>query len=191
MKIYLLGRGHRLEQIRNALGMSRPNAVVVESDPAAIQFGPPDRELLPDDLVIVAEFEEIPLRAILDNLARQKPAARVMIFTSVPSRPLLKEYPDFLFRDEGLIYRNELRELQRRAAGQQKVASIRAVVRGKPLLTVIWGNPDPDAIASAYALHELVQGDAASSTISYMGEFTRPENSAMVNILKIDRKSVV
>ena len=177
MKIYLLGRGHRLELIRNALGISRPNAVVVESEPAAVQFGPPDRELHPDDLVIVAEFEEPQLRAILDNLARQKPAARVMVFTSVPSRPLLKEYPDFLFRDEGLIYRNELRELQRRAAGQQKVASIRGIVRGKPLLTVIWGNPDPDAIAASYGLHELVSAEAASSTIAYMGE--------------LDRKSVV
>ncbi len=185
MKIYLLGRGHRVEQIRNALGMSKLNPTPVAADPATVRFEPPAYPVAQGDLVIVAEFEEAPLRAILANLAAQKLPATVMVFTTIPSRPLAREYPAFLFRDEGLIYKNELRELQRRAAGQQKVEAIRSIVQGKPLLTVIWGNPDPDAIASAYALHELVREGARSSTISYMGEFTRPENAAMVNILKI------
>jgi nanoRNase/pAp phosphatase (c-di-AMP/oligoRNAs hydrolase) len=185
MRIYLLGRGHRLDQIRQALGMSRQDAILLDGDAAAARFGPPDREAAASDLIIVAEFEEAPLRAILANLAAQKLPARVMVFTSTPSRLLAREYPDFLFRDEGLIYKNELRELQRRAAGRQKVDSIRALARGKPFLTVIWGNPDPDAIASSYALTELVQGEAAAPAIAYLGEFTRPENAAMVNTLKI------
>ncbi len=185
MKIYLLGRGHRLEQIRQALGMSRQDAILLEGDAAQARFGPPDREVSASDLVIVSEFEEPALRSALDNLAAQKLPARVMIFTPVPSRLLAREYPDFLFRDEGLIYKNELRELQRRAAGRQKVDAIRALARGNPFLTVIWGNPDPDAIASSYALTELVQEETRSPVIAYMGEFTRPENAAMVNTLKI------
>jgi nanoRNase/pAp phosphatase (c-di-AMP/oligoRNAs hydrolase) len=185
MKIYLLGRGHRLEQIRNALGLSKLNAVRVDGDPAQVRFDVPERSVAPGDLIIVAEFEEAPLRAILDNLARQKLPAKVMVFTSLPSRPFAREYPNFLFRDEGLIYKNELRELQRRAAGQQKVETIRQIAQGRPFLTVIWGNPDPDAIASAYALSELVRDHARETAIAYMGEFTRPENAAMVNLLKI------
>src|SRR5204862_4976451 len=105
-------------------------------------------------------------------------------FTPVPSRTLLRDFPDMLFRDESLIYKNELRELQRKAAGLHKVEMIRNLVRGYPFLTLIWGNPDPDAIASSYALQELVQGFATETTIAYMGEFTRPENSPMMNILK-------
>jgi nanoRNase/pAp phosphatase (c-di-AMP/oligoRNAs hydrolase) len=185
MKIYLIGRGHRLDQIRDALGMSKLNAVRIEGDPSAAVFGTPERPVAAGDLVIVAEFEEAPLRATLDNLARQKLPAKVMVFTALPSRPFVREYPDFLFRDEGLIYKNELRELQRRAAGQHKVEAIRAVAQGRPVLTLIWGNPDPDAIASAYALTELVRDVARQPQIAYMGEFTRPENAAMVNILKI------
>jgi hypothetical protein len=61
----------------------------------------------------------------------------------VPSRTLLRDYPDFLFRDESLIYKNELRELQRKAAGLHKVESIRNLARGFPFLTIIWGNPTP------------------------------------------------
>jgi nanoRNase/pAp phosphatase (c-di-AMP/oligoRNAs hydrolase) len=185
MKIYLLGRGHRIEQIRNALGLSKLNAVRVDGDPAQVRFDAPERPVAPGDLIIVAEFEEAPLRAILDNLVRQKLPAKVMVFTSLPSRPFAREYPAFLFRDEGLIYKNELRELQRRAAGQQKVETVRQIAQGRPFLTVIWGNPDPDAIASAYALSELVRESARETAIAYMGEFTRPENAAMVNLLKI------
>src|ERR1043166_4138692 len=155
MKIYLLGRGHRLHQIREALGLSKLNAVTIEGDPASAIFGSPDRPIVPGDLIVVSEFEEAPLRAILDNLGRQKLPAKVMVFTSISCRPLVRDYPDVLFRDEGLIYKNELRELQRRAAGQQKVETIQHLAQGAPFLTLIWGNPDPDAIASSYALTEL------------------------------------
>ncbi len=185
MKIYLMGRGHRLEQIRDALGLSRLTAQIIDQDKDTVRFGSPGYPLGPEDLIIVTDFEEATLRATLDNLMKQELPAKVMVFTPVPSRMLLRDYPEFLFRDESLIYKNELRELQRKAAGLHKVESIRNIARGFPFLTVIWGNPDPDAIAASYALMELVQGFATEVTIAYMGEFTRPENEAMVNVLKI------
>jgi nanoRNase/pAp phosphatase (c-di-AMP/oligoRNAs hydrolase) len=186
MKIYLMGRGHRLEQIRDALGLSRLTAQMIEpKDKDTVQFGRPEFPLSAEDLIIVTDFEEAPLRATLNNLLKQELHAKVMVFTPVPSRMMLRDYPDFLFRDESLIYKNELRELQRKAAGLHKVESIQNLTRGFPFLIIIWGNPDPDAIASSYALLELVQGFATETTIAYMGEFTRPENAAMVNVLKI------
>lgn len=185
MKIYLMGRGHRLHQIRDALGLSRLQAQVVEGDLGKVTFGPEPYPISADDLIIVTDFEEVPLRGMLDGLLKQMLPAKVMVFTPVPSRTLLRDYPDFLFRDESLIYKNELRELQRKAAGLQKVETIRNLVRGFPFLTIIWGNPDPDAIASSYALLELVKDFAKEAMIAYTGEFTRPENAAMVSILKI------
>lgn len=185
MKIYLMGRGHRLQQIRDALGLSRLQAQIIDSGGEPALFGTLAYPISPEDLIIVTDFEEGPLRVILDSLLKQELPAKIMVFTPVPSRTLLRDYPDFLFRDESLIYKNELRELQRKAAGLHKVETIRNLARGFPFLTVIWGNPDPDAIASAYALLELVQDYASEATIAYMGEFTRPENAAMVSILKI------
>jgi len=185
MKIYLMGRGHRLEQIRDALGLSRLTAQIIDKERDIVRFGAPLYPVGPEDLIIVTDFEESAIRVTLDNLIKQELPAKVMVFTPVPSRMLLREYPEFLFRDESLIYKNELRELQRRAAGLHKVETIRNLARGFPFLTVIWGNPDPDAIAASYALLELVQGYATEATIAYMGEFTRPENEAMVNVLKI------
>ena len=186
MKIYLLGRGHRLLQIREALGGGRPNTSIVEIEPSALAPGSPALGLTSEDLVVVAEYEEAPLRAILEALRAYKSPAKVMVFTALPSRPFVRDYPEFLFRDEGLIYKNELRDLQRRAAGRQKVDTLRAIVQGKPLLTLIWGNPDPDSMATSFALHELVHDHAhPSSAIAYTGQFTRPENQAMASILKI------
>jgi nanoRNase/pAp phosphatase (c-di-AMP/oligoRNAs hydrolase) len=188
MKIYLMGRGHRLQQIRDALGLSRLQAQIIEKDTPDVKFGTPAYPISAEDLIIVTDFEEGPLRVILDSLVKQELPAKIMVFTPVPSRTLLRDYPDFLFRDESLIYKNELRELQRKAAGLHKVESIRNLVRGFPFLIVIWGNPDPDAIASSYALLELIHEFTPDATIAYMGEFTRPENAAMVNILKIPMK---
>jgi len=185
MKIYLMGRGHRLQQIRDALGLSRLQAQVIDKDTHDVRFGTVAYPISAEDLIIVTDFEEGPLKVILDNLIKQELPAKVMVFTPVPSRTLLRDYPDFLFRDESLIYKNELRELQRKAAGLHKVEMIRNLARGFPFLIVIWGNPDPDAIASAYALLELLRDFTPDVTISYMGEFTRPENAAMVSILKI------
>lgn len=185
MKIYLMGRGHRLQQIRDALGLSRLQAQIVDKHTDSVRFGTLDHPISPEDLIIVTDFEEGPLKVMLDNLIKQELPAKVMVFTPVPSRTLLRDYPDFLFRDESLIYKNELRELQRKAAGLHKVESIRNLARGFPFLIVIWGNPDPDAIASSYALLELVREFTPEVSIAYMGEFTRPENAAMVNILKI------
>ena len=185
MKIFLLGDGPRLEHIREALGMGKLESITVKGDLAKVRFDTADLKAIEGDLLIVAEQDEVALRGILVNLASQDPQASVMVFTPFSSRPFAKEFPSFQFRDDRLIYKNELRELQRRAAGQTKVEAIREIVRKKPFLIVIWGNPDPDALGSACGLSELVMDDASGTTIAYTGEFTRPENSAMVDLLKI------
>ena len=188
MKIYLVGRGHHLQEIRDALELPRRAVQVIEDNLETLRFGTPERPVSSEDLIIVTDNDETFLRALLDKLLRQELPAKVMVFTPAPISALIREYPDFLFCDEKLIYRKELRELHARAAGLVKVETIRKIASGSPFLTVIWGNPDPDAIASSCALHELVQGYARESVIMYMGEFTRPENAAMVNILKISMR---
>jgi nanoRNase/pAp phosphatase (c-di-AMP/oligoRNAs hydrolase) len=185
MIIYLMGSGRRLQQIRDALELPRQTIRAIGKNPETFRFSPPEYPVSPEDLIIVSEFENASLRVLLDNLLVQELPAKVVVFTAAPIRTLLRDYPGFIFSDEKLIYRNELRGLVRRAAALHKVETIRSLARGFPLLTVIWGNPDPDAIASACALGELVQGHAREYAVAYMGEFTRPENTAMVSILRI------
>ncbi len=56
----------------------------------------------------------------------------------------------------------------------------------KKLAIVVHDNPDPDAIASAFALKEIAMSLGIESTILYHGEIGHQENKAFVNLLGID-----
>ncbi len=204
MKIVLLGRGHRIVDILDTFSaQSRDCTVVtadestlrellqkrvlrVAADPASVSLAAHHITLAPEDIVVVAEHEEPALRATLENLRKQSIAATVVAFTALPTRVLTAEYPEFFFRGDRTAYQSELRDLGRRSQTRQRVHAIRKIVReSERTVAVIWGNPDPDAIGSAFALRELVAEDAPQFTISYLGEFTRPENLMMVRTLKI------
>ena len=158
----------------------------VAADPATTTLAEHGLAVGPNDLILVADYDEGPLRAILTNLQAQHPSAVTLVFTPLPVRELSREFPDFLIRSDRALYKTEMRDLIRRTGSQQKVNAVRRIVKeaGKAVI-VIWGNPDPDAIASAFGLRELLLPDCPDLNITYMGEFTRPENAAMVNMLKI------
>lgn len=50
---------------------------------------------------------------------------------------------------------------------------------------LIRGNPDPDAIASAFGLIELLGSSDCEISIVYTGEFSRPSNRLLVKLLEI------
>jgi nanoRNase/pAp phosphatase (c-di-AMP/oligoRNAs hydrolase) len=68
-----------------------------------------------------------------------------------------------------------------------KVAALLEVARGrKQALLITHDNPDPDAIASAWALAQLLEErSGVVSTLAYGGLIGRAENRAMVRQLKI------
>lgn len=204
MKIALMGRGHRMVDILESFHAPRAEVSVISTDattlqglagrpvrrvaadPASTSFAEHGLALGPNDLILVAEYEEAPLRAILTNVREQHPAAVTLVFTPLPVRELSRQFPEFLIRSDRSLYKTEMRDLIRRTGSQQKVNAVRRIVReaGKAVV-VIWGNPDPDALAAAFGLRELLLPDCPDFTISYLGEFTRPENAAMVSMLKI------
>jgi len=47
-------------------------------------------------------------------------------------------------------------------------------------------NPDPDAMASALAVNQLVAGTDTSASLLYSGEIRRPENRAFQTVLDLD-----
>ena len=50
---------------------------------------------------------------------------------------------------------------------------------------LIYGNPDPDGLASAWALRELLHVAGVTAVIRYTGEVGRLENRAMIDLLRI------
>ncbi|MBF0506943.1 MAG: DHH family phosphoesterase [Nitrospirae bacterium] len=53
------------------------------------------------------------------------------------------------------------------------------------ILILIYGNPDPDALASALALKKILDTEKRTVSIGYTGAIGRPENAAMIKRLKI------
>jgi nanoRNase/pAp phosphatase (c-di-AMP/oligoRNAs hydrolase) len=63
---------------------------------------------------------------------------------------------------------------------------LRQVVSGaKRPLILIYGSPDPDALASAWALRTLMRRHAVTPRIGYTGEVGRLENQTMIESLRI------
>jgi nanoRNase/pAp phosphatase (c-di-AMP/oligoRNAs hydrolase) len=62
--------------------------------------------------------------------------------------------------------------------------------RAKNIGVIIYGNPDPDALASAIALKALVENDSRKVFIGYTGAIGRPENASMIRQLNIPAEPV-
>ena len=60
-----------------------------------------------------------------------------------------------------------------------------AMSGGQRPMILIHGNPDPDALAGAWALREVLRAREVSARIVYTGEVGRPENEAMIRLLRI------
>src|SRR5262245_15217703 len=137
MKIIVIGRGHKIVDIPESLNAKRGEVTVVTSDDSIL------RELLErriarvaadsktvkladhgiatsvDDLLVVSDYEEAPLRQSLENLLAQKPAAPILVFTHLSTRTMSQLYPTVFFKSDRTIFRSEMKELLRRAATTQ------------------------------------------------------------------------
>jgi len=71
-----------------------------------------------------------------------------------------------------------------------KVQQLLEVLRGRRRVVILThNNPDPDSIASAFALKTLLsQTTKIRSVIAYAGRVARPENLEMIRLLGIDLK---
>lgn len=69
---------------------------------------------------------------------------------------------------------------------RERLRSLREICSGaKDVLVLIYSNPDPDALASALALKEILGTDERSVHIGYTGAVGRPENASMIKLLKL------
>lgn len=66
------------------------------------------------------------------------------------------------------------------------LARLRNVCEGaKNICIIIYANPDPDALASAFALKKLLETKKRNVKIGYTGAIGRPENASMIRHLGI------
>jgi len=69
---------------------------------------------------------------------------------------------------------------------RKKLERLREVCNGANNISVIiYANPDPDALASAFALKKILETRKNTVNIGYTGAIGRPENASMIRRLKI------
>jgi len=69
---------------------------------------------------------------------------------------------------------------------RNKLERLREVCDGaKNISIIIYANPDPDALASAFALKKILETSKNTVNIGYTGAIGRPENASMIRRLKI------
>ncbi|MHC4607703.1 MAG: DHH family phosphoesterase, partial [Planctomycetota bacterium] len=204
MKIFLIGSGPKVAEICESLSGRKDELFIISSDvrahqdvlhkrafqactdPATFDFAALEKPPADEDIIVVAEPDQERLRAVLDHLLESEIRGKILAFTPMHEKKIMRSYPDIVFKSDRDIFRKELRDLARRDATVRRVNQLRAIVREKPkLLILIWGNPDPDALAAADALRELVREDVKDIAIAFTGEFSRNPNKAMSKILKI------
>ncbi len=72
----------------------------------------------------------------------------------------------------------------------QTLKKLYSIVQGsKNAIILLYGNPDPDGLASAWALKEIFSSWGILSQIGYTGEVGRLQNAAMIQSLKIPAQS--
>lgn len=75
----------------------------------------------------------------------------------------------------------------RRYLGRTPAERLRRVLADYERIAVLMHpNPDPDAMASALAVNQLVAGTDTSASLLYSGEIRRPENRAFQTVLDLD-----
>ena len=83
-------------------------------------------------------------------------------------------------------FSNDRGDVVKESREKNRLARLYKILAGKsrPLI-LIYGNPDPDGLGSAWALKEIMHSEGISATIGYTGEVGRIENQTMINILRI------
>ncbi len=76
--------------------------------------------------------------------------------------------------------------MQSKDSAHERLERLRKVCGGaKNISIIIYANPDPDALASALALKEIIRTKKNVVSIGYTGAVGRPENASMIRRLKI------
>lgn len=138
------------------------------------------------DIVFVLHENPERICKILERLLPQSNGAAVYTVTSADTGAMAKGFPGVQFTSVTDLLAGEGSVLYRRASTVSKVRALRSMCEAaKKLLILIYGNPDPDALSSAWALRTLVKRNAENSTIAYTGEIGRVENQAMIQTLAL------
>src|SRR5919106_5782970 len=140
----------------------------------------------PDVTVVVDLSDEERAKRVAHAVRRQLPNAPVLVMDRVRGRRRTSVRGGIAWIDEGELLADAVENVLARVATRRRVARFRRALRGvSHCAFLLQHDPDPDAIASALALREVLGRDEKDARILTCGRVTRPENRRLIEELGV------
>ncbi|MEE9609348.1 MAG: DHH family phosphoesterase [Myxococcota bacterium] len=131
------------------------------------------------------------VRAAASLLARAAPGAPVLVLSDRLDNEDLPQHP--CLRRTGLrsLIRDDVDEEFEHLANLRRVVDLRSLLEPREKVGILLQpDPDPDGIASGYALRIILGRKRTTAPLISFGEVKRPENRAMVEALGMELRTV-
>jgi nanoRNase/pAp phosphatase (c-di-AMP/oligoRNAs hydrolase) len=143
-----------------------------------------------DEFALVTEDGPF-VRSAVTAVREGAPAAPILVMTDRLRAEELPEHP--CLRHTGLrtLIRDDVEEEFAHLGNLRRVVTLRTLLTGRERVGILLQpDPDPDGIASGYALRALLGRKSRTAPLISFGEVQRPENRAMVAALGIHVRTV-
>ncbi|MGE4608215.1 MAG: DHH family phosphoesterase [Myxococcota bacterium] len=143
-----------------------------------------------DEFALVSE--DLPfVRAAVSVVSEAHPGAPLLLMSDKVSDDDLPEHSCLLRTGLRSLIRDDIDDEFSHLANLRRVVELRALIDQREKLGILLQpDPDPDGIASGYALRALLGRKKPTAPLISFGEVKRPENIAMINALGIDLRTV-
>jgi nanoRNase/pAp phosphatase (c-di-AMP/oligoRNAs hydrolase) len=143
-----------------------------------------------DGFAVVSE--DLPFaRNAVSAIARAAPEAPVLVLSDKVEIEDLPDHPCLMRAGLRSLIRDDVDEEFAHLANLRRIVDLRALTGPREKLGILLQpDPDPDGIASGYALRALLGRKTPTAPLVSFGEVTRPENRAMVEALGIQVRVV-
>jgi nanoRNase/pAp phosphatase (c-di-AMP/oligoRNAs hydrolase) len=139
-----------------------------------------------DVTVVVDLSDEERAKRVAHAVRRQLPRAPVLVIDRVRGRRRVSVRGGIAWIDEGELLADAVENVLKRVIARRKAERFRRALRGaRSCAFLLQHDPDPDAIASALALREVLGRDEKNAGILTCERVTRPENRRLIEELGV------
>jgi nanoRNase/pAp phosphatase (c-di-AMP/oligoRNAs hydrolase) len=144
-------------------------------------------DLAAADDVALASDDGPWLRSAIREISKANPEAPILVLSDAASDEDLPDHP--CLRQTGLqtLIRDDIDDQFDHLGNLRRVVALRQLLDGREKVGILLQpDPDPDGIASGYALRSLLGRKRTTAPLISFGEVQRPENRALVEALGIE-----
>ena len=139
-----------------------------------------------DEFALVTE-ERPWARLAIREIHKSNPDASILVLSDSLAEDDIPDHPSLRRTGWNSLIRNDINDEFDHLANLRRVVKIRNLLSDREKVGILLQpDPDPDGIASAYALRSLLGRKRTTAPLISFGEVRRPENQALCDAIGID-----